>query len=68
PAQTNTSPETPPAVATPAAPAPAEAQPSALARTGSAHVLLTLFAGLALTAAGFMFFAETLVPTIRPRA
>jgi hypothetical protein len=53
--------------AAPAAPAPAEAIPEVLARTGSTHVLLALFAGLALMTAGFMFFAETLVPTARQR-
>jgi hypothetical protein len=56
-----------PAAAAPAAPLPAEAAPAVLARTGSAHVLLALFAGLVLVAAGFMFFAETLVPTARHR-
>ncbi|MGH9034363.1 MAG: hypothetical protein ACRD0O_01245, partial [Acidimicrobiia bacterium] len=59
--------EAAPALAAPAAPGPAEPTPGVLARTGSAHVLLALFAGLALVAAGFMFFAETLVPTARPR-
>lgn len=59
--------ETTPSVSVPAAPAPAEA-PGTLARTGSADGLLALFAGLALVAAGFMFFAETLVPTAKPRA
>lgn len=68
PAREITSPQTSPAVTTPNDPAPVEAQPSVLARTGSTHVLLALFAGLALTAAGFVFFAETLVPTTRPRA
>jgi hypothetical protein len=68
PAQEVKSPEAAPAVTTPAAPAPAEATPPALARTGSASVLLALFAGLALVAAGFMFFAETLVPHARQRA
>ena len=54
---------------TPAAPAPeALAAPDTLARTGSGHVVLALLAGLALIAAGSMFFAETLVPTTRPRA
>jgi hypothetical protein len=68
PAQEIKNPEAAPAVTTPDAAAPAEAPPSALARTGSADVLLALFAGLALMAAGFMFFAETLVPTTRQRA
>lgn len=67
PTQEVKSPEAAPAVTTPAAPAPAEAPPT-LARTGSAHVLLALFAGLALVAAGFMFFAETLVPHAKQRA
>lgn len=42
--------------------------PATLARTGSAEVLLALIAGLALVIAGFMFFAETLVPTVKQRA
>jgi hypothetical protein len=67
PTQEVKSPEAAPAVTTPAAPAPAEAPP-ALARTGSASVLLALLAGLALVAAGFMFFAETFVPTAKQRA
>jgi hypothetical protein len=44
------------------------AAPANLARTGSADVLLALIAGLALVVAGFMFFAETLVPTVQQRA
>jgi hypothetical protein len=48
--------------------APAAVTPAALARTGSAHTLLALLAGLALVAAGFLFFAETLVPTAKQRA
>jgi hypothetical protein len=46
----------------------AVAAPATLARTGSAEVLLALIAGLALVVAGFMFFAETLVPTVKQRA
>ncbi len=57
----------PDAASVPPASAPAEA-PSALARTGSADGLLAILAGLALVAAGFMFFAETLVPTAKQRA
>jgi hypothetical protein len=47
---------------------PAVPAPATLARTGSAEVLLALIAGLALVVAGFMFFAETLVPTVKQRA
>lgn len=65
-AQQVTSQEAAPA-AVASAPAPAEATPDVLARTGSTHVLLALFAGLALMAAGFMFFAETLVPIASQR-
>lgn len=59
-------PEVAPAASVPAAPAPTEAPE--LARTGSADGLLALLAGLALVLAGFMFFAETLVPNVKPRA
>ncbi|MGH8990195.1 MAG: hypothetical protein ACRDZ7_01550 [Acidimicrobiia bacterium] len=52
----------------PVTPAPAEAPPIALARTGAADRLLALLAGLALVLAGFMFFAETLIPRARPSA